>query len=210
MLRGSVSRRWVVIGVMFASGCGFRSLPGDSDMSGVDLAGLDLTGIDFSTGNNDLAGFVSGPGPAGALPNGFCCTLNDQCRSRFCTQFSGGPSYCVERCDTGGTCDAWGEGFVCNAAKSCEPPSASYACLPAAQFLHGTRPNGACCAHGFPTAGQECEGGLCVSTGNDLNPFYCTQGCSISSPCPSNYTCAAGFCWVTQTFVDSSYIYTCQ
>jgi hypothetical protein len=83
-------------------------------------------------------------------------------------------------------------------------------CRPADQYQYGTKAIGTCCSHGFSMAGQECLGGLCESTGNEANPFYCTQGCDSSAPCPGAYSCFAGFCWITQTVSDNTYMYMCQ
>jgi hypothetical protein len=201
------------------AGCGFHGLANiDVDAGGdlagaadlataADLAGADLAGADLATaGDLAQAANNSGPGPLGALPTGFCCTSDEQCRSRSCI---GNPGYCSDQCASDAVCTAWVPGFACNtSANTCQITTGT--CRPADQYQHGTKATGACCSHGFPTAGAECLGGLCQSTGNDANPFYCTQGCDQVSPCPGGYSCVLAFCWITQTVNDTTYMYMCQ
>jgi hypothetical protein len=216
VLWGDVFRRGVVICVIGLAGCGFSRTPVDNDMgtAPMDLAGLDLIGVDLTmTTNADLLASVnSGPGPLGALPTGFCCNTNEECRSRSCVSAGSGPKFCSDHCFGDDICNVWGGAFSCNTSTDyCQPINAvTYSCIPAEQFQHGLKPIDSCCASGFPKAGQECLGGLCNSTGNGANPFYCTQGCNQATPCPGNHTCVAGFCWITQSFTDSTYIYTCK
>ena len=198
-------------------GCGFRGIENQYDLAtGADLAGVDFAGVDLTFASDlaraqDLAGIGgNGPGPLGALPPSYCCNSNEECRSRACVSTGGGPKYCTDVCDTDAVCNVWGGAFVCDPGGECVPANASYSCVPADQYSYGTKPLGSCCAHGFPEAGQECLGGLCEATGNDANPFYCTQGCNANTRCPSGYTCAAGFCWIEQSFTDPSFIYSCS
>jgi hypothetical protein len=201
-------------------GCGFHGienlsapdLASGADLAGVDFAGADLrqvaTGMDLAGG--DLTMVATGPGPLGALPSGYCCTSDEECRSRVCIT-STSPSYCSDECRSDGICNVWGPGFACDLPSGrCMPTATPYSCHPADQYQHGDKPLGSCCVHGIPSAGQECLGGLCVTTGADGNPFYCTQGCDGTTPCPGGYDCFVGFCWISQTVSDPTYLYMCQ
>jgi hypothetical protein len=217
VLWGDVFRRGVVICVIGLAGCGFSRTPVDNDMGSapmMDLLGADLIGVDLtSTTNADLLTTVnmSGPGPLGSLPAGFCCNTNEECRSRSCTSLAGGPKFCTDRCFSDDICNVWGGAFRCNTTTdACEPTGVGYSCVPAEQYQYGSKTIGTCCSHGFAKAGQECLGGLCNATGHSANPYYCTQGCNSNTPCPGGYTCAAGFCFITQTVTDLSYMYTCK
>jgi len=206
-----------VLMILFASGCGFRALSGDGgvdgaaadDLSGADLTGADLAGVDLSGSDLTITGGGTGPGPAGALPAGFCCTSVDQCRSRRCRALGNGTSFCTDDCDHDSICSVWGGAFKCNtgATGECIAVSSSTTCLDPSLYHYGTKPIGACCQSGFDKAGQECVGGLCNATGPISNPFYCTQGCTGNTPCPAPYVCnSAAFC----SLPDPSAPYTCQ
>jgi hypothetical protein len=204
---------WVFCGVVGWAACGFETNtnPGDSDGgSHPDLTGLDLLGVDLTSPPGfDLAmgGGGTGPGPLGALPAGFCCTGNEQCRNRLCMAIGGGPSYCADDCRSDTGCDAWGA-FRCDTNNSyCVPAAATYDCLPQAQYTYGTKPTGACCQAGFDKAGQECAGGLCYAQGPDSNPFFCTQGCDSNAPCPPGHFCNIDH-WCSK--LDLNGTYTCQ
>ena len=210
--------------VTLLAACGFQALSnGDggadlvsptSDLAGADFAGVDFSGLDFNVPPGaDLSQPTggTGPGPAGALPTGYCCAAEEQCRSRRCVQAGTGPYYCADDCSGNSACNAWGGAFTCDqTAGFCVPVNTPYTCLDPAGYQYGTKADGACCANGFAKAGQECLGGLCESTGDASNPFICTQGCNTASPCPPGYSCAARFCWITQTLSDPTYKYTCQ
>lgn len=181
--------RWVLVALAVSvGGCGFRNIPGD----GTDLGG---------GGGADLAGGGGGgvgPGPVGALPAGYCCSRREECRSRRCISVGGGPSMCTDTdCESSAQCSVWGVALTCDATKgyTCQP-TASTACLDASTYRYGAKPFGACCASGFYRAGEECEGGLCVSVGPGTNPYYCTQGCIPGvDRCPTGFSCgSAGFC----------------
>jgi hypothetical protein len=190
-------------------GCGFQALPNAS----LDLAGADAPAADLSPAlAPDLtAPPQSGPGPLGALPAGFCCNSDEECRSRACISQSVGPKYCSELCDADPVCSVWNSSFHCDPGTGvCAPIAVPYNCRPANEYAYGTKPLGACCASGFSMSGQECLGGLCESTGNPANPFYCTQGCDGKTPCPGGYSCVVAFCWITQTVGNDSYLYSCQ
>ena len=147
----------------------------------------------------------SGPGPLGALPAGFCCSSAAECRSRICET-----GHCSDECQGNSDCTGWASTLTCDTgAGRCVAPG-GFTCLAQSTFQYGTKANGACCANGFNTAGAECLGGLCQATGADANPFYCTQGCDATTHCPGGYSCAAGFCWITQTLTDQTFTYTCN
>jgi len=200
--------------VVGLAACGFQTnaIPGGSDGgNAVDLLGLDLTGVDLaSVTAPDLAASSvggTGPGPLGALPSGFCCSDNSQCRNRRCIKAGSGPSYCADDCFSDGACNAWGA-LRCDLTNYyCVPTTATYDCLPQAQYTYGAKPIGACCQSGFGKSGQECAGGLCYSEGPDSNPFFCTQGCSSNEPCPIGYFCIPDH-WCSK--LDTNGPYTCQ
>jgi hypothetical protein len=186
-------RLWVGF-VVFAGGCGFRPITPPGDLAGADLAGADFAGVDFagadlsmSAGDLSLSG-GTGPGPLGALPAGFCCTADLECRSRRCFQVGTGPKFCSDECRSDDVCNTWGGAFVCEMTQGeCLPAQQTYSCLDPSTYNYGTKPTGACCATG-PRSGQECQGGLCYATGPSANPFFCTQGCDPGS-CPIGYIC---------------------
>lgn len=137
----------------------------------------------------------SGPGPAGALPSGYCCTAHDECRHRHCLVI-GGAKRCADLCRSDEECRGGGASFRClplldGVPAHCEPPPPLGACRPATEFRYGMKKLGACCtATHDGTAGLECEGGLCISF-NDLgNPYICTRPCARPLDCPGNFSCA--------------------
>lgn len=196
--------RWVAVAML--AGCGFH--PQGGDLGAADLAGVDLAGADLT---HEMTGGGTGAGPLGALPTGFCCNANSDCRTRNCVSAGGGPKVCLDDCSTDALCTAWSSAFHCDQGSGfCAPVGASSTCLDPSGYHYGQKAIGACCASGFVKSGQECLGGLCEATGNDANPFYCTQACDASAPCPAPYECAAGFCWIPQTISDPSFMYTCQ
>lgn len=156
-----------------------------------------------STGGG--GGAQTGPGPHGALPTGYCCTTDEDCRYRACLEF-GGVKMCSDRCMSNAAC-ATGPGFVCSkATEQCEP-GGTPSCIPGDQWKLGAEAIGACCvATGDGTAGEECQGNLCMAFGPTSNPFICTQACDTPKDCPANYKCETqvGFCWPYATD------YTCQ
>jgi hypothetical protein len=155
-------------------------------------------------GAADLAA-TPGPGPLGALPTGYCCSANEQCRSRNCINLDTGPYYCADPCTAAAQCSGWSTSYGCDAQNMiCYPVNSPYACLDGAAFSHGALPTGACCDGGAgPTLGADCAGGLCLHTGAASDPYYCSQGCNDATPCPSGYACHAagittgspGQCW---------------
>ena len=136
----------------------------------------------------------TGPGPFGALPNGYCCSSENECRSRQCVDAPGG-RMCVDRCSDPSGCLATAGTFTCQgsgADRLCSP-SATTQCIPGNLFTRGTRKLGDCCtATHDANAGLECEGGACGSFGKAGNPYICYQGCSKPSDCPGNFMCMPG------------------
>ncbi len=139
----------------------------------------------------------TGPGPHGSLPNGYCCTKNEECRWRNCADV-GGVKMCLDTCRHQETCTGKGlpSGFTCDAASvyddgSCRPP-AGFACLDPGTFSRGGKLTGECCtATGDGSAGLECEGALCItySRSSNDNPFVCSNACESGSDCAKGFTC---------------------
>jgi hypothetical protein len=134
-----------------------------------------------------------GPGRFGALPSGFCCTDDSQCRYRHCNAI-GGIRLCADDCFNSATCKGGAVDFVCAIPDGgerglCVPPAGlSPLCVPQDQFRIGTHVTGDCCSQAFDgRAGWECEGALCTST--DRNPYVCTNYCVDGNDCPGAFEC---------------------
>jgi len=137
-------------------------------------------------------GAPTGPGPWGALPTGYCCTSDEQCRFRACREFNG-IRMCVDDCSHLGGCQGHLAGFTCEGAPwgQCAPIAPDQACVPAHTFPGGPKELGACCtATRDGAAGLECEGGRCVAFGDQSNPFFCSRVCSKPADCPPPHTCS--------------------
>jgi len=162
------------------------------------------TSNDGGGGNDGATSGATGPGPYGALPTGYCCTKNEDCRYRQCTSF-GGVMMCSDPCDSNDGCNT-APNMQCNTTTTNCEPIGTPSCIPADQWQLGTKTLGACCvATHDGHAGQECVGNRCVSFGDVSNPFICTQACSRPSDCPGNYMCSADqFC------IPLATTYTCQ
>ena len=153
------------------------------------------TSVDL-TGGGDLAkgGAGQGPGPAGALPSGYCCQSDAECRHRRCLLLNGAKQ-CADACVGDETCQGNFPGLRCVPAKNgvpahCEPAAPNFVCRKAADFRYGAKKNGACCtATHDGSAGLECEGGLCVAFGDPSNPYICTRPCEKPADCPGSYFC---------------------
>lgn len=143
----------------------------------------------------------TGPGPFGALPAGYCCSADAECRFRNCADF-GGVKMCSDECSHTGGCIT-GKSMICSASGYCEP-SGTPECIPAESFVLGTKDTGACCvATGDGESGVECKGGRCVAVGDLQNPFICTQACAGTGDCPPKYTCLGfSFCAPMATLYD--------
>lgn len=182
-------------------GCGFhRVLPlGGDDGGAPDLSapgGDDGGGAggELGPGGDGLAGSAdagTGPGPLGALPAGFCCQSNGECRERNCMNDGPGPKFCVEDCLTDDDCNPSGNTrFFCDPnLMRCRPKIALYSCDDPSQWVYGTKATGACCDSAAPRLGSDCEGGWCIHSGAAENAYYCTQGCLAEGDCPNGYTC---------------------
>lgn len=139
-------------------------------------------------------GATHGPGPFGALPAGYCCTSDQECRFRNCADF-GGVRMCADECSHDDGCNT-GKNLTCSFATGYCEPSGAPECIPAEQWVVGTKKAGACCIPtGDGTAGQECEANRCVAVGDLQNPFICTQPCADIGDCPPKYSCLGhSFC----------------
>jgi hypothetical protein len=169
---------------------------GTSGSGGTGALGTGATAAGASGGSTG-----TGPGPHGALPSGYCCTSNEQCRYRTCAEF-GGVKMCADEC--------WGDNGACNTAPNmvcnttsehCEP-SGPPTCIPADQYTLGASAIGSCCvATGDGHAGEECEGNRCEAFGDVSNPFICTQPCDAPKDCPPKYECNhwTHSCWPLAT-----------
>ncbi len=130
----------------------------------------------------------TGPGPLGALPSGYCCTSDEECRFRRCVDTGAGGRMCLDLCSASRplACTRPGFAFTCDGT-TCQPP-AGFACLDPATFVRGTKTTGACCTDSADgTTGHECEGNLCLAVGNA--PWFCTRRCDGGADCPSDYEC---------------------
>ena len=169
-----------------AAGDGASSSGGDGGTAARDAARSD-------TGTSPLPD--SGPGRWGALPYGYCCATDNDCRSRNCLTV-GSTKMCGDICRSNDSCVGGLAGFTCVGVTAsvdghCEPIQPA-ACTPADSFVHGTKKLGACCTPTHDGAnGQECEGGHCDSFGNVNNPYVCTNVCTKGSDCPGNFLCAS-------------------
>ncbi len=179
--RSPVKRIAWALGALVAGCGGFRTVDaGDGGGGG---------GVDAATS----MGGGTGPGPYGALPTGYCCASDQDCRYRNCVSFAG-VSMCADSCDGDGSCNAL-PGFHCVGADQfnagrCEPLTMGAACTPASQFHLGTKPLGACCtATHDGKGGLDCVGGLCYGFGDVSNPYICVNQCASLADCPGNYNC---------------------
>ena len=106
---------------------------------------------------------MTGPGPLGALPAGFCCGSGAECRSRLCDIDGSGHRFCIESCLSSATCTEFSMTYFCDATvQRCRPKTFAYACTPTSQFLLGKKPTGACCNANAAHPGEECLGGWCI------------------------------------------------
>ena len=122
---------------------------------------------------------------------------------------------CEDECDGEQSgCTGLLPGFTCTwddamAYGFCAPPSATTACVPADQFVHGTKATGACCtATGNGTSGVECLGGNCGAVGSLSNPYVCENPCSGPADCTGPTMCLN--VGVYSVCVPANDPYTCQ
>ncbi|WP_394827142.1 hypothetical protein [Pendulispora albinea] len=134
----------------------------------------------------------SGPGPLGALPSGYCCTSNEECRSRNCIELAGGSAgqkMCADGCRSDDHCKGGPITSRCAGATTsqdgrCEPAASPAACIPADQFRYGVKELGVCCSPKSGQAnGQECKSGLC-SLWNEMTRAMCDRVCTSIDDCP--------------------------
>jgi hypothetical protein len=140
---------------------------------------------------------LTGPGPHGSLPSGYCCTADTECRYRHCVDVGSGNKMCLDECENPEFCTRPGFTFTCPSKAAggdglCKAP-AGFACLAASTFTRGSKPPGACCNAGVGgtndgTAGSACEGNQCTSS--DDNPLVCTHRCEFAGDCPGGFECA--------------------
>jgi hypothetical protein len=132
----------------------------------------------------------------------------------------GGEKMCLDECADESNCDVPNTPFDCKVLagrdyKTCSPP-AGVKCLPAADFVRGTKDTGECCAYlNGQKGGAECASHLCGSFG-DNNPNICLTHCEGPNDCPGNYKCemnGGSAAWVPTCFplaVYSGGTYTCK
>jgi hypothetical protein len=138
----------------------------------------------------------TGPGARGALPTGFCCERDEECRERHCVDV-GGTKMCSDECVSPSICTNKHVQLECAKAADagtfsrgqCMPPAgAPFACVAQSAFKVGARVLGDCCqSTGDGNTGWECEGALCVATGQ--NPWVCSHFCESAADCAGPYTC---------------------
>jgi hypothetical protein len=157
---------------------------GSSDVAGSKTDAPLPQGDGFKPGGN-------GPGPWGALPSGFCCATDSDCRFRKCVDFNGS-KMCMDPCTTDDGCAGEVSGLRCNNTEGrCEPDAQGQKCTPADEFQYGSRKLGGCClATHDGWAGRECEGNHCVSFYDVGNPYICTHACEKPSDCVGAYMCS--------------------
>jgi hypothetical protein len=175
-----------------------------SGSSGASSSGSSGDGTTASSSGGSSSGSVplgpgKGPGPYGALPSGYCCNSDDECRGRHCADV-GGQKMCLDGCYEIESCQGKGlpSGFTCDGSRSekgwCQPPS-GFTCLAANTFVTGTKPAGSCCtATGNGVSGLECAGGHCDwfkrSQDPDYDPpFFCTNWCDVPADCGKGMVC---------------------
>ena len=133
-----------------------------------------------------------GAGPLGALPTGYCCSSDDDCRNRHCENVSG-TKMCLDFCLGDDACMGVSTGFHCAVNTEgygfCQPTSGTPpACIPKATYRHGLKPLGSCCQPlGDGRQGSECLSGVCDRNGAE-NPYLCTTDCG-KAMCPNTFTC---------------------
>jgi hypothetical protein len=177
-------------------------------------ASVSDSGLDVSPGFPD----DHGPGIYGALPSGYCCTKDADCKGRYCAD-QGGGKMCLDSCSDASDCDVPKTPFACavpagETVKRCMPP-AGVKCVAAADFVRGKKAFGDCCVYRpGQVGGAECASHLCGGFG-DGNPYLCTSHCETQADCPSDFKCelSGGAGWVPTCLplaVYSGGTYTCK
>jgi hypothetical protein len=144
-----------------------------------------------------------GPGIYGALPSGYCCTKDAECKDRHCAD-PGGGKRCMDSCLDTSFCNVPGTPYECKATTAEEPkrctPPAGVQCLPQADFVRGKKKTGDCCVFGEgQTAGAECASHVCGNFGD--GPDICMNHCVTQADCLDGYKC--------ELSGGSSYVPTC-
>jgi hypothetical protein len=169
----------------------------DADLGVIEAASADSEGQDsapLGDAGTPLDSALQGAGPLGALPTGFCCASDDDCRYRHC-ELVNGTKMCLDFCLIEDTCHGIVSGFQCAFTDAgygfCEPGSGVTSCVTQAQYQHGTRGLGACCAPlSDGRMGTECLSGICAQLGTQ-DPFLCVQNCGVRD-CPPTFSCGWG------------------
>jgi hypothetical protein len=135
-----------------------------------------------------------GAGPLGALPNGFCCAADDDCRHRHCNLVNG-TQMCLDFCSSEDDCTGVTTGFHCVFSEPgngrCMPAATVTTCASPTQYKHGKKPLGACCqVRSDGRQGSECLSGVCAQNGSQ-NPYFCSINCEATG-CPLTWTCGPG------------------
>lgn len=174
-----------------------------SSSSGASTTSSSGSGTTSSSGTGSSSGNTLGPGggagPFGALPFGYCCNDDSECRDRHCVSV-GGSKMCLDDCRAPETCQGktLPTGFTCDGDRSapgmCQPPS-GFTCLAANTFKLGTKPAMSCCTQ-LPNGanGLECAGGQCFYYKKSQDPDYtppefCTNRCDLPADCGKGMQC---------------------
>lgn len=207
--------------VALALACGdLKSADDAADASTSDDASSSSDGSasnDASTASEaapDSAASLTGPGPHGSLPTGYCCTSDKDCRYRHCVDPGAGGRMCLDECSQDVFCTRPDLSFTCGpqgvGPRLCAPP-AGFTCKDPSTFTRGTRQPGECCnATAAPnndgTAGSACEGNQCAATGS--GPLVCTHRCDFQSDCPDDLACV--LFGTSKACVPRSSSYSCK
>lgn len=156
-----------------------------------------------------------GPGVFGALPSGYCCTKDTECKGRQCVDVAGGERMCLDPCSVASNCDVPKTPFDCtlpagqqDGQRRCTPP-VGVRCVPAVDFVRGKLVTGDCCAVApGQAAGRECGSHICGSFGD--GPYICTNRCLVQADCPSGYKCEPDIATCLPLAVLSGGTYTCK
>ncbi len=163
------------------------------DASGgpVDSDGGSEAGVVTDAGA-DVDPATVGAGPLGALPTGYCCASDDDCRYRHC-EVVNGTKMCLDFCLGDDACSGVTTGFHCAFTDAgygfCQPSAPGpTTCALQATYRHGKKPLGSCCQPlSDGRQGSECLSGVCDQNGAQ-NPFLCTTDCGKTT-CPPTFTC---------------------
>lgn len=170
-------------------------------------------GLDVVTDGASADG-RTGPGAFGALPTGYCCTSDEQCRNRHCLPSASG-RMCFDECNAQAQafCDRPFLDFRCDLAQpefqqTCIPQEGEpFTCLPPSQFVPGTKAAGECCAARPDNLhGQECASNLCIQKRD--GPWACTRICEAGVDCPTDWSCIPQIYW--SICVPNGITYTCK